>query len=113
MLVEPALRRHDDGAVVPVEAFRFLALRPHEGITFAADDDDMRAGTMAMGLFVGADRKFRNVHGHGILAKLDLNVAAPSPSLFRGKQLELADVGNDVGVPDLPSPSFIGHARSG
>src|SRR5207249_2969162 len=64
MLMIDRVRRHDHGADLPVVAHRLLpAVRPHQRVALAAQDDHMRAGRMRMRLLVGRDRKLRDVRG--------------------------------------------------
>src|SRR5262245_16481923 len=55
MLMEPGIWRHDHRPFFPLVAPRLLAFRPHQRITLAAHDDDVRARTVRMRLLVAPD----------------------------------------------------------
>ena len=52
VLVEPHVRRHDQRADLPLVALRLLALRPHQRIALAGQDDDVRARAVARAPFL-------------------------------------------------------------
>src|SRR4029077_2361790 len=64
VLVKPPLWRNDDGSRLPIDPSHFLPLGPEQRITFARENKHMRAGAVAMRLFIDAHRKPRNMRAH-------------------------------------------------
>src|SRR5689334_4740277 len=60
VLMPPIFRRHHHAAFVPFVFFDRRAVGPDERVTFAAEDDHVRAGAVPVRLFVSADREFRD-----------------------------------------------------
>src|SRR5215204_6505429 len=62
MLVEHAVRRREDKAVLPFMPLEVLvAFLPHPRVAGTIDREDVRAGTAAVALLVGTDRHLRDV----------------------------------------------------
>ena len=81
MLMPPIFRRHHHAAFMPVVFLDRRAIGPDQRITFAAKDDHMGAGVMAMSFLVGSDGKFRNMTGGGIFRQLEFDVTPAGAAL--------------------------------
>ena len=97
VLMQPHVRRHDHGADLPLVVARLVALRPHQRIAFAGEDDDMRARSVRVRLLVGADRELRDVAVERALGEVEADVAAAGAALLRRDQRQVDRVGHEVG----------------
>ena len=100
VLVEHHLRRHEHAAVLPVVALGLLAFPPEQRETLPLDDDDVEAGPVAVGLFVGPYRELGDVRRHGAVAHLQKDVLAARAALLPLLEVERAGVRDEVGLPD-------------
>src|SRR5713226_10630703 len=46
VLVEPVLRRNNDGSLLPIKSLDGRSFGPHERVAFAGQNHDVRAGTV-------------------------------------------------------------------
>src|SRR6266542_774934 len=101
VLVPPEARRHEERARLPVDlAHLARAVRPHERVALAAEHDHVVAGAVAMSLLVRADGEFGDVRDHRVVGELEPDVLAPGTALVPVAELESADVGDEVRLPD-------------
>ena len=97
VLVVPHVGRHDHGADLPIVALGLIALRPHERIALAAQNDHMGAGTMGMALLVGADGELGDVAVHRALRHVEANMATARAALFGGDERNIRRIGHEIG----------------
>ena len=97
VLVQPHVRRHDHGADLPLVVARLVALRPHQRIAFAGQDDHMCAGPVGVRLLVGADRELRDVAVERALGEVEADVAAAGAALLRRDQRQVDRVRHEIG----------------
>ena len=94
--MQPHVRRHDHGADLPLVVARLVALRPHQRIAFAGQDDDVRARPVGVRLLVGADRELRDVAVERALGEVEADVAAAGAALLRRDQRQVDRVGHEI-----------------
>src|SRR5919106_6179738 len=99
-------RRGKNTAVLPIITLGLLALSPEQREAFAFDYDDVEAGTVTVGLFIGANRELRNMRRHRATGHLQHHVLPPSAALYPILELKIAGVGDKVGVPDATGIGF-------
>src|ERR671923_2567449 len=108
MLMPPLHRRHEHAHATPLDPFlgSIFTLRPQKGVACTSQHDDMRAGAVAMSLFIFADRKFREMRAHRVVDEFKQRGAIVSSPLFIIDGLKAPEVGDEVGLPDSTSFNF-------
>ena len=104
VLVEPAIRRHEDAALVPGDEDLVLALRPHDREALAGRDDDHDAGAVAVRLLVaraGKTDMWSVIVERRVLDPDD--VAAGAAPAEGHEAVPGAHVGEEVAVPVSPA----------
>ena len=97
VLVQPHVRRHDHGADLPLVVARLVALRPHQRIALAGEDDDVGARPVRVRLLVGADRELGDMAVERGLGEVEADVAAAGAALLGGDQRQVDRVRHEVG----------------
>jgi hypothetical protein len=102
VLVEHLVRRREHPAMLPIDAHEVLcALVPQQRETVAGDGEDVEVGTVAVRLFVGADRHLRGVRVHGAVGEDEHHVRSAGAALLPGLELEAGEIGDEVGLPHV------------
>jgi hypothetical protein len=96
MLVPPHVGRHDHGADLPRVVARFFPVGPHQGIAFARQDDDMRAGAVTVALFIGADGELRDMRVHRAFGEVEADMPAAGAAFLGLDQRQVDRVGHKV-----------------
>src|SRR5919108_2181212 len=95
----PAFRRDEQASRLPIDAHEFSTRLPHERISFAGDDDDLRSGSMAMRLFVGPRFDSHDVTDHRITGKMNAQATKADASLRMGVELDRREIRNKIHNP--------------
>ena len=102
VLVEHLVRRREHPAMFPIDAHEVLcALVPQQRETVAGDGEDVKVGTVAVRLLVGADRHLRGVRVHGAVGEHEHHVRAAGAALLPGLQFERGEIGNEIRFPHV------------
>src|SRR4029077_14442223 len=83
MVMIPTLGRHEQATRLPIDTHHvvFFSRIPHEGITFAGDDDYLGAGSMPVGFFVSTRRDRHDVTDHGVPREVNAQAAKTNATL--------------------------------
>src|SRR5688572_5295213 len=108
MLMPPLHRRHKYTHASPLHPLLgvIFAFRPQKRIARSRQHDDVRAGAMAMSLFIFAGRKFRDMRAHGIVDKFEESRAVVTATLLVILRLETPQIGDKVRLPHSTSFHF-------
>src|SRR5690349_7973898 len=104
--MKPSFRRNHDRTRPPIHPRHFLSFRPEERITFAGENEDVRAGTVPMRLFVNTDRKARYVRAHHAFRHLEKNRRVAFAALGPSHRLDVDRIRDKIGFYDAIAVKF-------
>src|SRR5262245_11248612 len=102
VLVVPVKGRHHEARRMPVDPLRFGSFRPHERVAVAAENHDMRSGTMTMRFLVFPWRKGGKMGAHRIAGEFKKAVASAGPARRMFLRLEFHKISDKISFPDPP-----------
>src|SRR5215813_6303633 len=82
MMMVPTFRRHEQTSRLPVDPNKFAAGRPHEGITFTANDNHLCPRAMAMSFLVSAGFDSHDMADHGVTGKMNAQATKADTPLW-------------------------------
>src|SRR5689334_3702873 len=80
VMMIPTFGRDEQASRFPIDAHEFAARRPHQRVAPAGDDDDLRAGSMAMCFFISSGLDRHDVPDHRISRKMNSEPAETDPT---------------------------------
>src|SRR3990170_96732 len=106
MLVKPLVWRNHNASRLPVRPNHLAVLGPKQRIALPAEDGHVGPGAVAMGLFISADGKFRDMSAHDVAGKIEVDVFPACAPFFPVVELKVPRVRNEIdrhlASPELP-----------
>ena len=96
MLVKPLIWRNHNASRLPVRPNHLAVLGPKQRIALPAQDGHVGSGAVAMGLFISADGKFRDVSAHDVAGKIEVDVFSAGAAFFPFVELKVPRIGNEI-----------------
>src|SRR5512138_2899252 len=104
--MKPSFRRNHDRTRLPIHPRHFLSFRPEERITFAGENENVRAGTVAVRLLVNTDRKAGYMRPRHAFRHLEKNRRIAFASLGPSYRLDVDCIRDKIGLHDAIAVKF-------